>query len=363
MKTPKPQGHLMDIRFDRLFYVMCCFGGGLALLYFGSIFLIPIAMALLISLILYPVCLWIESFRIGRVLATVIVLVLVLALVSGIFIVSSKEIASIVRGLSDFEIKLKDISNAVISFLNDRVSILPRIDQNDVVDQGHEMVKKSGGSIVTNTLSQTGHIISGFVMTLVYTFLLLIYRSGLKKTAKQFAGDSDRDAIENMIMEIQKVGKNYLLGMSIMILILGTTNAIVLLVFGLDNAIFFGFLAAFLAIIPYVGTLTGAMIPVIYAFMTTDSLWTPLGIALSFWLIQFIESNFLTPRIVGGNLNLNALAAIVALILGGYLWGVAGMVLFLPLTAMFRVFCSYYQPLLPVSNLLGDELKSRDLNS
>ncbi|MEO9871978.1 AI-2E family transporter [Ekhidna sp.] len=218
-------------------------------------------------------------------------------------------------------------------------------------------MKESEGSIVTSTLSQTSTIFSGALMSFVYTFLLLIYRGGLKQVAQRFAKKNNKELVGKMLGEMQKVGQSYLFGMGIMISILGVANTIILLLFGLDNAIFFGFLAALLAIIPYVGTTIGAAIPIIYALMTNDSLWTPIGIMISFWAVQVVESNYLSPKIVGGNLNVNALAAIVSLIIGNSLWGVAGMALFLPFTAIFRVFCSYHRPLKSISLLLDEKLK------
>jgi predicted PurR-regulated permease PerM len=66
---------------------------------------------------------------------------------------------------------------------------------------------------------------------------------------------------------------------------------------GIDSPFLFGFLAAVLAIIPYVGTIAGAAIPVLYSFMTYVCLWMPMAIAAFFWFVQVIESNFLTPKL------------------------------------------------------------------
>ncbi|GAB4242506.1 MAG: hypothetical protein Tsb0034_19990 [Ekhidna sp.] len=277
-------------------------------------------------------------------------------LIAGIFVLFSSQIASIAKELSSFESKLSEIFDVTLNYLNSQVAILPEISKRDILEQGQEIAKKSGGSIVASTLDQTGSIFSGALMSFVYTFLFLLYRSGLKKAVLQSASQSDRDLMEEMMNKMQKVGQSYLSGITVMIGILGSANSLVLLLFGLENAIFFGFLAAFLAVIPYIGTAIGAILPVIYAFMTHDTVWVPFGIAISFWGIQVVESNYLTPRIVGGNMNLNALAAILSLILGGYLWGIAGMILFLPLAAIFKVFCEYHTPLKPIALLLSSHL-------
>ncbi|MEQ8562288.1 MAG: AI-2E family transporter, partial [Cytophagales bacterium] len=88
--------------------------------------------------------------------------------------------------------------------------------------------------------------------------------------------------------------------------------------------------------------------------ITYDSIWYPVGVIGIFWLIQFLEGNFLNPKIVGGSLHINALFSIISLIAGGLLWGIPGMILFLPLMAVIRVVCSYYKELEPLALLIGD---------
>src|SRR5690606_28548952 len=131
-------------------------------------------------------------------------------------------------------------------------------------------------------------------------------------------------------------------------------NSIGLSIIGLENPFLFGFLAALLAIIPYAGTILGALIPILYAFMYYNSYWMPITIAIFFWLVQVVESNFLTPKIVGGNLKINALTSILSIIIGASVWGVAGMVLFLPFAAMLKAVCEEYKELQPFALLIGE---------
>jgi len=175
-----------------------------------------------------------------------------------------------------------------------------------------------------------------------------------------FYPQENRERAHKMIISVQKVGQQYLSGMLIIVLILGFVNSIGLWIIGVDNPFLFGFLASVLAIIPYIGTLVGAAIPILYTFMSYDSVWTPLSVAIFFWAVQFIESNFLTPKIVGGNLKVNALTSILSIIIGASIWGVAGMILFLPFSAMFKVVCEEYIELKPVSMLIGDRNYSDD---
>jgi predicted PurR-regulated permease PerM len=88
--------------------------------------------------------------------------------------------------------------------------------------------------------------------------------------------------------------------------------------------------------------------------MSSDQLWVPLAVAILFWFIQLIESNFLSPKVVGNSVNVNAFAAILSLIIGASIWGVAGMILFLPFAAMLKVICEEYESLQPLALLIGN---------
>jgi predicted PurR-regulated permease PerM len=310
----------------------------------------------LLSFILFPVCVKLEKWGFNRILAAFFSLFIVVGPLAALFYVFSAEIIKMMIDFSDFGHKLTLLSHEVVYFINKHISFLPNMEGDAIIEKGEEIVKESGKKIMADSVNNTATILAGFIMVIVYTFLLLIYRSGLVKIFQKMGGASNRNRIGNMLQDVQKVGQQYLVGMVIIMGILGTLNSLALLLLGVENYLFFGFLAAFLAIIPYVGTTIGAIIPALFAFMTHDSSWVPLGVLVSFWVIQLIENNFLSPKIVGGNLNINALAAIFSLIVGGYMWGIAGMALFLPLTAILKVFCGYFDQLRPFGMLLGNGL-------
>jgi len=80
-------------------------------------------------------------------------------------------------------------------------------------------------------------------------------------------------------------------------------------------------------------------------------------VAVLFWFVQLVSDNFLTPRIVGGSLKINALAAILSLFIGAAVWGLAGMILFLPFMAMLRVISEEFEELKPVALIMGEQNK------
>jgi predicted PurR-regulated permease PerM len=210
-------------------------------------------------------------------------------------------------------------------------------------------------SLVAKTVSNSFSFLAGVIATIVFTFLFLIYRDGLTRACIGFTPIGKRDQMRSMLVKIQLVGQKYLVGMFILVVIIGLANSIGLLIIGVDNPFLFGFLGATLAIIPYIGTVAGAVIPFIYAFVSYDSPWVALAVVILFWFVQLISDNFLTPKIIGGSLNLNALTALLSLIIGASVWGIAGMVLFLPFAAMFKVLCEEFDELKPLALLIGND--------
>lgn len=160
---------------------------------------------------------------------------------------------------------------------------------------------------------------------------------------------------------MQGVGKNYIIGLVSVMIIIAIANSTMLLIIGVDYAIMFGCLAALLIIVPYIGTYIGAALPILYALVTMDFSHA-LMILIGFIVVQVLEGNFLTPKIVGSNTNVNALTAFLALIIGGYLWGISGMVLSIPFIAMTKKVFRHVSGLQPLALLMGEELYEHDIN-
>ncbi len=349
----------MSFSFKELFFTLGAFFGLFILIYFGRSIMVPIAFGLLFSFILYPICKWLEVKGVQRTWAIIWTMLFITLSILGIIVLFSAQIINIAKEFGDFTEKINELLQSITKFFNNKVAFIPDITPKKVIEKGKDWVGESTGVIMGDTLSITSTMLSGMVMAFIYTFLLLLYRSGLTMALVSFATQEKKVVYHHMLKDIQKVGQQYLTGMGILILILGCLNSLGLFLIGIQYALFFGFLAAFLSVIPFIGTALGGLIPTLFALMNYDSIWYPLGVVIIFWSIQFIEGNFLSPKIVGGNLDLNALAAIFFLFLGASLWGIPGMILSLPFAAIFKEICSYYEPLQPVCLLLDGNVHKR----
>ena len=345
----------MSISFQKLFFAIATVFAFFTILILGKLVLIPMAFSLIIAFILFPIARKLEIWGTSKLLAAFLSMLALLLIIGGGIFLFSTQIIQLSENLTEFKDKILGLLADVTLYINKNISFVPHLEKGELFDNFKNWLSKSAGTMANQTFSGGINFLTGLFSVIIFTFLILIYRNGLVQACAHFYPKEHRNNAFKMFKSVQQVGQKYLFGMFMIVLILGFVNSIGLWIIGIDSPFLFGFLAAVLAIIPYVGTIAGAAIPILYSFMTYDSLWMPIAIAAFFWFVQVIESNFLTPKIVGGNLKVNALAAILSIIIGASVWGVAGMILFLPFTAMLKVVCEEYTELKPIAMLIGEQ--------
>jgi predicted PurR-regulated permease PerM len=344
----------MKLSFQSSFFTLAFIALLIAFLVVAKSILIPLGIALLLAFILFPVHKRFMKWGTGNILAAFLSILLLIVIIGGGITFFSAEIIALSDDISSFGTKLSKLYTDIIIFINQNVSLVDDLNKSQLLQDLESWLKNSAGSLIGDTFNSTANFFTGMVTMFIYMFLFLIYNKGLVRAFMKFSPAEKKQQFFKMLKGIQQVGQKYLSGMLLLILILGFANSIGLWIIGIDSPFLFGFLAASLSIIPYIGTTLGATIPVLYTFMSHDQLWVPLAVAILFWFVQLIESNFLSPKIVGNSVNVNAFAAILSLIIGASIWGVAGMILFLPFAAMLKVVCEEYEPLQPLALLIGN---------
>ncbi|MDJ1472775.1 AI-2E family transporter [Xanthocytophaga flava] len=298
--------------------------------------LIPICFSLLFALLLHPLCVRLETWRVPRVLAITLCLILLVIVVVGILM-------GIVVQLTDFADILPDLQKKFLKLFNDaqiwvRTEFgVRKKEQADWLEKNAQMLTDSSGQIVGNLLSVVSNAFTNLGLVPVYIFFLLYYRNFLRKFLDRLFSSASETHILYILIKVRDVVRNYLVGLVFVMSIIATLNTLGLLILGIQHALFFGILAALLNVIPYIGIVIGSILPILMAILTKDSLWYAVGVSAVFTVVQFLEGNFITPRIVGSKVSVNSLATVIALIMGGLLWGAPGMILAIPFTAMFKV--------------------------
>ena len=159
---------------------------------------------------------------------------------------------------------------------------------------------------------------------------------------------------EILVLTIQTY-YNFIKGMAIVYLIVGVLNSVGLWLLVIPHQVLFGFIASILTFIPYVGIIAGSLLPISMAWITYDSLWYPVGIVGVFTFVQYLEANVIFPLAVSTRLNVNTMIMLIAIFVGAIIWGMAGMILFVPLVGIAKLIADHNPRWRIVSAILGVE--------
>jgi len=331
-----------------LLYIISCS----VILYFGKSIFIPLSFAVLVSFILYPLCVWMEKKGVGRLTAISIsiVILILLGILLGILLVS--QFLSFVNEWPTLQTKLLAEGEKFNQLLINNFGV-----SKETLDNWtSKIADQSGGSILQFLKSTASASIFSFVLLIlvpVYTVLILYYRHyWMKIIYRVFPGET-QSSIQEIISLTINAYYNFIKGMGIVYLIVGTLNSIGLLVLGVPHAILFGFIASILTFIPYIGIIVGSLLPITMAWITYDSIWYPVGIIGIFTVVQYLEANIIFPMAVSHRLNVNTLVMLLSIFIGGLLWGMAGMILFVPFVGIAKLIADHNPKWQTVSMILG----------
>jgi len=276
----------------------------------------------------------------------------------GVIVLLSTQVYRFIEELPDLKERFSNAVNDFEWFLFKNYNIQLEA-QGNLLQGSSSKILDSGVVLLGGTIATFIAIFNFLGLLPFYVFLILLYRTSFKEFVLNLTAADKHGIVIKILYQVQKVVQNYIIGLLTVMTIVAALTSLSLFIIGIDYAIFFGCLAAMLMVIPYIGLIIGALLPAIYAALTKDSAWYPFAVMVSFAFIQFMEGNIITPKITGGRVNINPLAALIALVAGGYLWGIGGLIISLPLVAMFRVILNNVPSLKHYGFLLGTEIYSR----
>ncbi|TAE36223.1 MAG: AI-2E family transporter [Runella slithyformis] len=322
-------------------------------LYLLADVVMPLLFSIIFAMLLYPAAIWLEKLGLGRIGAILVTLLGFAVVLAGLFFALGYQISSFTDMMPQLTEKLNASIDVLQKWASDQFHISQRRQIAELEKYGKNAAQNSG-SVVTTVLSTTTNLLGNMSLVPLYIFFLLYYRDMFTEFFYKVFKGTKKTKINSVLHQIYEVVHSYLSGILIVTLIVGTLNSLGLMALGIQSAIFFGFLAALLLIIPYIGLLIGGLLPLIVALVTKDSPMYAVGVAGVFFVVQFLEGNVITPYVVGSKVSINSLAAIVGLLLGSALWGIGGMVLALPLLAILKVVFDAVPALQPYGYLLGE---------
>jgi len=326
----------------------------LAILIIGRPFLIPITIAILFSFLLLPISVFLEKKGMPRELAIILSLLVSFTVLALLVTFIYFQIMIFVEDAPALKDKLNDRIVEIQRYIARNFNF-SRWEQKQWYKEQSEIIMKSGGSYITDIFSFTGELIATLTLLPIYIFFITYYREKIKKFICRITPQTQDGHLIAVVQKTAKVSQKYIKGLLIDIVILAVLNSTGFLILGIEHAILLGSLAAILNLIPYVGVLIGSIFPFLLALLTKDSTSVALGAVGVCVIVQFLDNNFITPKIVGASVSINPLSTLVAIIAGGMIWGLAGMMLFIPLLGMLKVILDGFEATRPYGFLIGEE--------
>lgn len=325
-------------------------------LYFAKPFLVPLALACIISMLMLPLGRWMEKKGVGRGLATFLCLLFSVVVVIGVIGVLSWQIASFVDDLPKMQQYIGELEKKLQETLSNQFGLSPQ-KQKELLKQQQSSGVGNAGKMVLSVMSSSTSLLVDMVLVLVYTFLLMYSRTHLKQFMLKMVPVDQKTKGNKIISDASHVAQQYLLGLAMMIAMLWVMYGIGFSIIGVKNALFFAMICGLFEIVPFVGNITGTTLTVIGALSQGGDSGMVLGIVLTYGTVQFLQTYILEPLVVGAQVKINPLFTIIAIVVGELVWGVAGMVMAIPLVGIAKVIFDNIEPLQPYGFLIGEEKK------
>ncbi len=303
--------------------------------------LIPLCFGALLAILINPVILWIQKFVKIHILAYLMVTILLLIIFGIPLTLISLSVVSLVE---DQSLEMVDVSNTVADYRK----TIETSQWSQYIDMSNiKEILASGASkvqeLMTFVIVDSVSFITNAGLAILFSYFLSAYYTNAKRKILEDSNRVERKRIKEVISRIPTVLRSYVFGTGLVMLIISICTYVLFLMVGLDHALLWSVIIGLLTIIPFIGSAIGIMLPLGYSLMQNGSVSEFLIILFGYLIIQQIEGNFITPKIVGDKVGLNPFIIIISMLLLSQVWGIAGVMLTIPIVAVMKVLLEEYQ--------------------
>jgi predicted PurR-regulated permease PerM len=329
--------------------------------------LIYLVVAFILTLIGNPILDFFKRrLKFNHLAATIATLGIFLMMIFGLLLMFVPLIADQGNNLSllntaEIEKNLLELINKIALFLESH-----NINSDSLFKEA-DLSSKLNFSFIPNLFNAIISTISSFgigvVSVLFITFFFLKDRVAFIVSAKQLIPDAQEEKILNSLDKIYTLLSRYFIGLLIQLSIVFVLYLIVLLIFGVQNAVVIAFLCAVLNIIPYIGPLIASVIAAILTMLgnlgsdfQTQMLPLTIYVMIGFWIVQLIDNNVTSPVIFSKSVSSHPLEIFLIVLIVGYLFGIIGMIIAIPLYTILKVFGKEFYPENKIIQLLTKDI-------
>jgi predicted PurR-regulated permease PerM len=325
------------------------------ILYIGKGIIVPIVFATIVGIVLLPVVNFFVRLRINRIIAIIISLAITFLLIAAICALLFSQASSFSESWPILVDKFTLILNQSITWASGYFNIDPQNIHNWITSTKGELLNISSALIGKTLLTLGSGLVILFIIP-VYIFLLLFYKPLILDFLRKLFSKSNQSQVSEVITQIKTVIQRYLIGLVMEFVIVSVLNTAALLILGIDYAILLGVIGGLLNVIPYIGGVVAVALPMMIALVTKSTGWYAIYVLIAYYLIQLVDNNYIVPKIVASKVKINALFAIIVVLVGNAIWGIPGMFLSIPLLAIVKLIFDHVEPLKPWGFLLGDTM-------
>jgi len=345
-------------KLKRSVYILLIISLSVCILYVAREFLIPIALAGVLAMLFIKFCNILERKGISRGFS-VFISVFILIIGFGILVfLLSWQLSGLTENLESMKERATSFFQNFKQWLNKSVGI-SSTQQEKIIEQQGQGGPGQAGSMLSGFISGVFGIAINTLLVLVYLFLFLFYRSRIKNFILKLVPSENEARASEIISKSTLVSQQYLGGLAMMIVMLWVMYGIGFTLVGVEHALFFAILCGVLEIIPFVGNITGTSITLLAVLAQGGQSETIIGVIIIYMVVQFIQTYLIEPLVVGDQVNINPLFTIMILVAGELVWGIAGMVLAIPLLGIVKIICDHIPELKPFGYLIGAEKKQK----
>jgi predicted PurR-regulated permease PerM len=321
-------------------------------LYFAADFLIPVALAAIFAMLFSRLSAYFESKGMSRGLASFFCMLIFMLCITVIVFLLAWQLSGFADNIDIMKERVVTLLTSLRHWLHENTGITMK-QQQQIVKEGS--AGSSAGTMLASFAESIMGILINTILVLVYMFLFLVYRSHIKKFILKLVPPDEKNTADNIVHKAGDVAQQYLSGLGTMIVLLWIMYGIGFSIVGVESAIFFAVLCGILEIIPFIGNITGTSLTVLAVVAQGGDARMIIGVLVTYALVQFIQTYLLEPLIVGEQVNINPLFTILVIVLGETVWGVAGMILAIPLLGIIKIICDRVPHLEPYGFLIGTE--------
>jgi AI-2 transport protein TqsA len=334
--------------------VLIALGG--VLVWMQSVVL-PLVIAVLLSYIFKPVVLFLRAKRFPNAVALVVVFLVIAGLFFGLGAMLYSTVNAFVKAFPKYQDRLTlllyDSSHLIERLAADAGVRLDGMRLTDVIDVSAigSLVASSAGSFVT--------LLGNLVLVLLFMFFILAGSGDIIAKLKSAISIKQSSTLAAMIETVDLKVRRYLIAKTLISLLTGAVTSIILLILGVDFALLWGFITFLLNFIPTVGSIVAVFFPFLFSLLQFDTFTIPLLTLILLAVAQNSIGNVLEPRFVARSLNLSPLLVLVALLFWGWIWGIWGMILSVPMMSTIKIICENVDSLKPVAALMSGSVEEK----